>query len=191
MDYNAAGSFVWIDWVLLGILAFSVLNGYTRGLIKQALDFAGLFVSLYLAGRWAPIMAAWLNANFDISNHIRNFLLPLMGDYRLEPMVLSVLSYALVWCLVSAAFGLLGHFLESVAKLPILSSVNRLGGALLGALKGGIVVFIVASLLSFLPATTQLGAIAQRSYVATQVRYISPLFYQHLQELIGRIWLIP
>lgn len=191
MDYTDAGSLVWIDWVLLGVLALSVLSGYTRGLIKQALDFAGLFVSLYLAGRWSPAMAAWLNSNFNISNHIRNFLLPALGDYRLEPVVLSVLSYLLVWCLVSAAFGILGHFLESVAKLPLLSSVNRLGGALLGALKGGIIVFIVASLLSFLPATAQLGALAQRSYVATRVRYISPLFYQHLQELIGRIWLVP
>ncbi|NLW16839.1 MAG: CvpA family protein [Firmicutes bacterium] len=191
MEYAGAGTFIWIDWVLLGIFALSVLTGFTRGIVRQALDFAGLFVSLYFAGRWAPAMAAWLNNNFCLSNHIRNFLLPILGDYRLEPVLLSVLSYLLVWCLVSAVFGILGHFLESVAKLPLLSSVNRLGGALLGALKGGIIVFIIASLLSFLPATTRLGALAQRSYVATQMRYISPIFYQYLQELIGRIWLRP
>lgn len=189
MGYTGAESLVWIDWVMLGILALSVLNGLTRGLVKQALGFAGLFVSLYLADRWAPAVALWLNNSFDLSTHIRAFLLPLLGDYRLEPTVLAVLSYLLVWCLVSAAFGLLGLFLESVTKLPLVSSANRLGGAVLGALKGGVIVFIIASLLSFLPASTKLGSLGQRSYVAAQVRYISPVFYQHLRDLISRIWL--
>lgn len=191
MGYTGAESLVWIDWVMLGILALSVLNGLTRGLVKQALGFAGLFVSLYLADRWAPAVAHWLNSSFDVSMHIRAFLLPILGDYRLEPTVLAVLSYLLVWCVVSAAFGMLGLFLESVTKLPIISSVNRLGGAILGALKGGVIVFIIASLLSFLPASTKLGALGQRSYVGAQVRYISPVFYQHLQDLISRIWFLP
>lgn len=191
MGYSGAESLVWIDWVMLGILALSVLNGLTRGLVKQALGFAGLFVSLYLADRWAPAVAHWLNSSFDVSTHIRGFFLPILGDYRLEPTVLAVLSYLLVWCLISTAFGILGLFLESVTKLPIISSVNRLGGAILGALKGGVIVFIIASLLSFLPASTKLGALGQRSYVGAQVRYISPVFYQHLQDLIGRIWFLP
>lgn len=191
MGYTGAESLVWLDWVMLGILALSVLNGLTRGLVKQALGFAGLFVSLYLADRWAPAVAHWLNSSFDVSTHIRGLLLPILGDYRLEPTVLAVLSYLLVWCFISAAFGMLGLFLESVTKLPIISSVNRLGGAILGALKGGVIVFIIASLLSFLPASTKLGALGQRSYVGAQVRYISPVFYQHLQDLISRIWFLP
>lgn len=191
MGYTGVETLVWIDWVLLGILVLSIVNGLTRGLVKQALGFAGLFVSLYLADRWAPAMAHWLNSSFDLSTRIREFVLPLLGDYRLEPTVLAVLSYLLVWCLVSAAFGILGLFLESVTRLPIISSVNRLGGAVLGTLKGGIIVFIIASLLSFLPASTRLGALGHRSYVGAQVRYISPVFYEHLQELIGRIWLLP
>lgn len=191
MDYAGVETLVWIDWVLLGILILSIVNGISRGLVKQALGFAGLFVSLYFADRWAPAMAHWLNSSFDLSMRIREFLLPLLGDYRLEPTVLAVLSYVLVWCLVSAAFGVLGMFLDSVTKLPIISSVNRLGGAALGALKGGIIVFIIASLLSFLPASTRLGALGQRSFIGAQVRYISPVFYEHLQELISKIWLLP
>ncbi|HBK84411.1 MAG TPA: hypothetical protein DDZ53_00090 [Firmicutes bacterium] len=190
MGSVGAETMVWIDWVMLGILAVSVLNGFVRGLVKQALGFAGLFVSLYLADRWAPAVAQWLNSNFDVSTYIRGLLLPLLGDYRLEPTVLAVLSYLLVWFGVSVAFGILGLFLESVTKLPLISSANKLGGAALGALKGGVIIFIIASLLSFLPASTKLGEVGQRSYVAAQVRYISPVFYQHLQELISRVWSI-
>lgn len=182
-------AFIWLDWVMLGILAVSILNGLRRGLVKQALGFAGLFISLYFADRWAPAVATWLNSSLDVSTHIRGFLLPLLGDYRLEPTVLAVLSYLLVWCVISVAFNILGIFLDSVAKLPLIASVNKLGGAALGALKGGIVVFMIASLLSFLPVSTKLGAAGQGSYIGTQVRYVSPMFYQHLQELIGRIWL--
>lgn len=191
MDQTSAQTLIWVDWVLLGILVLSTVNGLARGLVKQALGFAGLFVSLYLADRWAPAMAQWLNSSFDVSVRIREFLLPLLGDYRLEPTVLAVLSFLLVWCLVSAAFGILGLFLESVTRLPIVSSINKLGGAAIGALKGGVIVFIIASLLSFLPTSTQLGTLGQRSYVGAQVRYISPVFYESLQELIGRIWLLP
>ena len=55
MGSVSAETMVWIDWVMLGILAVSVLNGFVRGLVKQALGFAGLFVSLYLATGSCPV----------------------------------------------------------------------------------------------------------------------------------------
>ncbi|NLY53151.1 MAG: CvpA family protein [Firmicutes bacterium] len=188
---EASLTFVWLDWVLLAILALSILEGFRQGLVKQALGFAGLFISLFLAGRWSPVVANWLNNSFNISSWLQRSFFPVFGDYRLEPIVLSVLSYLLVWLAVSIAIRLLGAFLDSVTRLPLISSANKLGGAILGALKGGVIVFIVASLISFLPASTKLGEIGQRSYIGAQVRYISPVLYQYLQELVSRIWVTP
>jgi len=180
-------AFNWMDWALLLILAASVLSGMFKGLVKQALDFASLFVGLFLADKWAPQVSVWLNSTFNLGTSIRALLIPLFGNYSLEPVALAVLSFLLVWGVVSIAFSLLGGILQSVTRLPILATANRLGGGLLGALKGALTIFIVASLLSFLPASSSLGSTAKSSYVVTEVQKLSPSFYQHLQALLNRI----
>jgi membrane protein required for colicin V production len=180
-------AFNWLDWALLIFLAVSVISGMTRGLVRQALGFASLFVGLFLAERWAPSVSVWLNSTFNLSKSLQAFLIPIFGNYDLEPVALGVISFLVVWGAVSIAFNLLGGVLQTVARLPLLATANRLGGAALGALKGAVVVVIVASLISFLPATSSLGATADNSYVVNQVHHVSPSFYQHLQELMNRI----
>lgn len=180
-------AFNWMDWALLLVLAASLLSGMFKGLVKQALDFASLFVGLFLADKWAPQVSVWLNSTFNLGTSIRALLIPLFGNYSLEPVALAVLSFLLVWGVVSIAFSLLGGILQSVTRLPILATANRLGGGLLGALKGALTIFIVASLLSFLPASSSLGSTAKSSCVVTEVQKLSPSFYQHLQALLNRI----
>lgn len=180
-------AFNWMDWALLVILALSVFSGMFKGLVKQALDFASLFVGLFLADKWAPQVSVWLNSTFNLGTSLRTLLVPIFGNYNLEPVALAVLSFLLVWGVVSVAFSLLGGVLQSVTRLPLLATANRLGGGLLGALKGGLVLFIVASLLSFLPADSSLGSTAKNSYLVAEVQKLSPAFYQHLQALLNRI----
>lgn len=180
-------AFNWVDWVLIIILGVAALSGMTRGLVKQALDFASLFVGLFLADKWAPKVSLWLNSTFNLGTSLRAFLTPIFGNYNLEPVALAVISFLVVWGIVSVAFSLLGGVLETAARLPLLATANRLGGAALGALKGAVVVFIVASLLSFLPVNSGLGSTASSSYLVGQVHSISPAFYQHLQTLMNRI----
>lgn len=187
MEGIATASFNWMDWALVVILGITALSGMTRGLVRQALDFASLFVGLLLADMWAPKVSLWLNHTFNLGSSLRTFLTPIFGNYDLEPIALAIISFLAVWGLVSVTFNLLGGTLETVARLPLLATVNRLGGGVLGALKGAVVVFIVASLLSFLPANSNLGSTAQHSYLVTQVHSLSPTFYQHLQELMNRI----
>lgn len=180
-------AFNWMDWLLVVILAVAALSGMTRGLVRQALGFASLFIGLFLADKWAPKVSLWLNNTFNLGGSLRAFLTPMFGNYDLEPIALAIISFLLVWGLVSVTINLLGGALETVARLPLLGTANRLGGGLFGALKGAVVVFIIASLLSFLPANSNLGSTAQNSYLVTQVHSLSPTFYQHLQELMNRI----
>ncbi len=183
MSGAEVASFSWLDWALIAVFALSVIHGLSRGLIRQAVDFVGLFLGLYLANLFSPTVAAWLDSTFNLGTSLRAFLVP-FGNYELEPILLSILSFLLVWFGVGILLGLAGGVLETVARLPILASANRLGGAAFGALKGALVVFIVASLLSFVPMQTSLGMAVHRSYVVGQVRFVSPIFYEQLQNLI-------
>ena len=56
--------------------------------------------------------------------------------------VLSFVVILLLWLLLS-------HALDLVARLPVLHSLNGLGGALLGLLKGAIILFVIAWVLQF------------------------------------------
>ncbi len=180
-------AFNWLDWALLLILGLSILGGLVKGLVKQALDFVSLFVGLYLADRWSPQVSIWLNSTFNLGTGLRSLLVPVFGNYDLEPLALAVLSFLLVWGLVSIAFSLLGGVMQSVAKLPLLNTANRLAGGLLGLIKGVVVVFIIASLLSFLPVGSSLGRTATSSYMVAEVQRLSPVFYQQLQALLNQI----
>jgi uncharacterized membrane protein required for colicin V production len=179
---------VWIDWVFIAIFIISVLRGLSHGLVKQVLSLVSLFVSLFLAERWAPMVANWLNGQLAAEGHVAAFLSPMLGGSRWEPIAVAVLSFLLVWCFIGIFFYLLEAFLESVARLPLLSSVNRLGGAALGVLRGGFIVFVLASFISFLPSSTDLGKVAQDSYISAQVKTMSPVLYQQLQGLAIRVW---
>lgn len=176
--------FTWFDWALIAVFALSVINGLSRGLVRQAVDFVGLFLGLYLANLFSPTVAKWLDSTFNLGSSLRAFLMPIFGSYELEPVLLAILSFILIWFGVGILLGLAGGMLETVARLPILASANRLGGAAFGALKGALVVFIMASLLSFVPIQTSLGTAVHRSYIVSQVRYLSPIFYEQLQNLI-------
>ncbi|MGI6357676.1 MAG: CvpA family protein [Bacillota bacterium] len=184
---ETSSAFNWLDWALLIILALSVLSGLVKGLVKQALDFVSLFAGLYLADRWSPQVSVWLNSSFNLGTGLRSLLIPVFGNYDLEPLALAVLSFLLVWGLVSIAFSLLGGILQSVARLPLLNTANRLMGGALGLLKGVVVVFIIASLLSFLPVGSSLGRTAANSYLVAEVQRLSPVFYQQLQALLNQI----
>ncbi|MGI6343489.1 MAG: CvpA family protein [Bacillota bacterium] len=180
-------SFSWVDWLLLAIFAVFLVRGWASGLIKQLVSLARFVVGLYLANKLAPHVGAWLNNTFGLVESIGEFLLPIFGSDELAPAVLAVISFLICWAVVSIFFELVSHLLSGVARLPVISTLNRLGGAALGALKGLLVVIIVTHLLMLVPETTELGQLVHRSALATRVYAASPVFYEQLMNLVMRI----
>ena len=98
--------------------------------------FAGALQSAVDAG----LVSATANATIVISEYIAG---------QVARMVLFVVSFVLIlilWFFVS-------HALDLAFKLPVLSSLNRLGGGALGLLKGALLIYVACWLLkgSFLP----------------------------------------
>lgn len=65
--------------------------------------------------------------------------------------IVGLVAVLIVWAIIS-------HALDLVAKLPVLNSLNKTGGALIGAVKGCLLLFLVGWLLHFsgkvIPAET-------------------------------------
>ena len=84
----------------------------------------------------------------EIVTHAAQALAHFMA-VQIARMVIFVLAFFAVL----AAWLFLSHALNLVAKLPVLSTLNRWGGALAGLVKGALVLFIAAWLLkdSYIP----------------------------------------
>lgn len=83
--------------------------------------------------------------------------------------IISVLGAAILFILLRIALGILFHALDAVFHLPILHGVNKLLGALLGAVNAAVVVYslcAVAMLLSSVMDTAKLLAAIDKSLIA-------------------------
>jgi membrane protein required for colicin V production len=130
------GSQIWgmngIDALILGVMVFSILIGLARGLVREILSLVIWALALLLAWRHYPALepelAPWLEG--PSSRAAGAFLLLALG--------------------LALAGGLLGYLLTSLVELAPLKGTVRLLGGLLGAMRGA----LILSMLAFLAALT-------------------------------------
>lgn len=124
----------WFDWCIVAFLGVLVCIGFIRGLVQAV---AGL-VCLVLA-----VIAAVLFFQFGTA---------LLIDAVPNAHVASVISFLVIAAVVY--FGLMAVLLiaDKIIKLtPVLSTLNRLAGAVVTFLQGGIGLAILQALLSSYP----------------------------------------
>ena len=85
--------------------------------------------------------------------------------------------------LVRALVEFVANVADFVARLPIVSTFNRLGGAVMGFVKGVTVVFVVAALIKAMPVGQFTEHIEGSQVVATVLK-LSPALYDYIRELI-------
>lgn len=111
-------SFTVLDWVLVSLVAASMITGFMRGIIRSLFSLGGILAGIVLAGWYsgslAVRLAPWISA--PTAAHTVAFVIIL-----LTAMVLSVL---------------LGHLVRSAASLVGLSFADRLAGAGFGFFRG-------------------------------------------------------
>lgn len=53
------GAWNWLDWTLLGVVAFSVIVAYFKGFVRELISLAALIAGVVIAGRGYGRAAAW------------------------------------------------------------------------------------------------------------------------------------
>lgn len=107
-----------LDWVLAGVLFFSLLLGAWRGLVYEVLSVLGWAAAFYVAQWYAPQAAT---------------LLPLQSAS--EPVRFAA-AFALVFIAAVFAAGLLASLLKRLVEAIGLRPVDRTLGAAFGLLRG-------------------------------------------------------
>lgn len=107
-----------LDWILAGVLFFSLLLGAWRGLVYEVLSVLGWAASFYVAQWFAPqvaLLLAWKTAT--------------------EPMRYAA-AFVLVFIAALFAAGLLAALVKRLVDAIGLRPVDRTLGAAFGALRG-------------------------------------------------------
>jgi len=120
MEYN------YLDVIIASTLVGFAVRGFFKGLILSLASLIGLIAGLYVSWHFSDYVAQQLASVVSLSGAI-----------------LKVLSFILTFVLIVFLVHLLGLLLEKVIKVAGLGFVNKLGGLLLGLIKGGLLVSIL------------------------------------------------
>jgi len=124
----------WIDWLLLAVLAASVLVGFARGLVYEALALAGWVVAWFAAQWVAPPLAPHLP----------------LGEPG-STLQLGA-AFALAFLLTLVVWGLLARLVSMLVHATPLSLLDRMLGSGFGVFRGLVLLLAVATVVMLTPA---------------------------------------
>jgi membrane protein required for colicin V production len=123
------------DWIILGFLVISVVGAAIEGFFHEAFGLAGLVIGYLLAAWQYQRLADWF------APHLKS---PWLGE---------IAGFLIIFFAVLIVAGFAGRTARWVMKKAGLSTIDRFLGALLGLLRGALVVAIVlTAVAAFAPA---------------------------------------
>jgi hypothetical protein len=115
-----------------------------------------------------------------------------MGYNTIGKVVTFLILFSLANRLICFLFALLDKFLGVLSIIPFVKTINRLAGAVLGLIEGGIVVGLILYVIANNWLTAGLFAkfIAQSTvagYLMKFINILTPLFPEFLKKLKGLV----
>ncbi|MBK1701320.1 CvpA family protein [Thiococcus pfennigii] len=151
---------IWVDYLILGIIALSALIGLARGLIREVLSLGVWVAALFLA---------WLFFR-DLAGQLTPWVA--------TPSVRLAVAFLMLVFGVLLAGALLGFLLTTLVEKTGLTGYDRLLGVVFGAARGGVLV----ALLVFVATLTPLPE--DPWWQASQ---LIPPFHQLAERLLGLV----
>ncbi|MCX7241380.1 MAG: CvpA family protein [Burkholderiales bacterium] len=122
-----------LDWIFLAIIGVSMVVGLWRGLVYEVLSVLNWIAAFVLAQWFAPEVAQWL---------------PMSGG---SEVLRYAAGFVIVFVVAIFVGGLLAFLVKKMVASVGLSPVDRLLGALFGAVRGVVVVLAVAVVAGMTP----------------------------------------
>lgn len=109
----------WLDIIILILIVVPTVMGLKIGIIKILFTVAGMIVGVILAGRFSESLGAQLT-------------------FIADPGWARIAAFAIILVVVMIIASILASVLKNITSAVLLGWVNRLGGAVLGLVMGGI-----------------------------------------------------
>jgi len=114
------------DIIILVTLLFFALKGLLRGLVNEASSLAGLILGGWLAYRYYPTLSIPIRNILHVPEHVAAFL-----------------AFMLLLMLTGFIAHVLGNIITTALRVVMLGSLNRLGGVVIGAAEGALLLSLL------------------------------------------------
>ncbi len=141
------------DMMAIVILAFCVIRGIFRGLIKEMSSIVGVLAGYYAAYSYYPEIAR------------------LLARWMTNSVYINILSFLILFCAVFLIVSALGVIIKYALNIAFLGWFDRICGSLFGSIKGILIVAVLVVIFTaFLP---QGSPVIKDSLLAPHVVMIS------------------
>ena len=172
-----------IDLILILLLIFGFLIGLKRGLILQAVHLIGYIAAFIVAAIFydelSSKLALWIPYP-ELSDE--SLWAEFLQSLPLESAFYNAISFAFIFFVVKFGLQIFGSMIDVIASLPILNSINKIFGAILGFLEIYLILFVILYILVLTP----LGVIQEwvnDSGVALFIVENTPYFSEKIKDL--------
>ncbi len=172
----------WLLIVVICIIAWNAVRGYTRGLLRIVYSLAACILMLTASSMVAPYVRDNILSQTGIESVIysniekqiavqgqkatgdfdmANILLQQSGAYdsistQLTNAIMTGLSFFIVIFLLGIVEYFVRRLIRKIERVPVISTVNRVAGFGVGFIKGIVIVWLLLALISLL-ATSEAG----------------------------------
>lgn len=133
------------DIIILVVVGIFALWGWWRGIIREAFDAAGLIIGVLAARQFAPVLGAAIPIK--------------VVPQLVRTIIVSIIILLAVWI----AILFVGYLVRKIVRHGPVKSLDRIGGFLVGMLKGGVIVLALAILIAITPLGTLLDITSGKS----------------------------
>lgn len=173
-----------LDIILLVVIGLSVFGGLKSGLIKQLIQLGGIIVAFVLASLYGVAFGQLLSGALNLETFAASLNTPFLDVGAVANVLYNSLGYIVLFFAVLLAAWLIAKVVGTVAKLPVLGTLDRIGGLGLGLLRGALIALVAVWILNLLPIPWTENAIDSSS-IASFLLSVAPGLYQRLAEMIG------
>lgn len=145
------------ELIAFAIVALSVIQGAYKGLVLKVYSLVRLILLLVVTLVLTPLILTVLPQGIAAREGI---------------------AFAAALVITAIALHILAHVLKIVDHIPVVSTINRLGGAVLGLAAGVLLVWLILLLVGALQETEwcrQVSGYIHQSVILTQLQQINPL----------------
>ena len=124
---------IYIDLIIIVVIIYAFIKGFYNGLINEIASFLGLFIGAIVSYTFSDNLSEILNSYFEI-----------------DPKVLNILSFILLFIITAVCFTIAGKSLTKLIKFISLGTINRLLGGLFSSLNFIIVIVSISMVINYL-----------------------------------------